>query len=224
MPAVPGFMLSQNAPLFHNGPWPPGTSIQITIPGLPSVNIDATQVGLCGGMSFLTRDIFESGTPQLRGTDSTKIPLALAQYLVSRLEQSFDGPATVARWLSLTTLPNHDTAIWGPGVFHQTVNECPAIMSDIDSGMLSPIGVIITGPSWWPGDVFNNHVELVYGYELVDSQLTLHVYDCNYNGLDVIDDRTISLDISSTTPAKAIVSIRKSCDGALAATGVAGCC
>jgi hypothetical protein len=175
--------------------------VTVSIPGLPTVSIDATQMGLCGGMSFLTRDIFESGTPQLRGTDSAKIPLALAQYLVSRLEQSFDGPATVARWLSLTALPDHDTQVWGPGVFHQTVDECPAIMNDIDTGMLSPIGVILTGPSAWPGDVFQNHVELVYGYEQAGSQLTLHVYDCNNQGDDNI---TISLDISSTSPAKVI--------------------
>jgi hypothetical protein len=175
--------------------------VTVSIPGLPTVSIDATQMGLCGGMSFLTRDIFESGTPQLRGRDSTKIPLGLAQYLVSRLEQSFDGPATVARWLSLTALPDHDTDLFGPGVFHQTVDECPAIKNDIDTGMLSPIGVILTGPSAWPGDVFKNHFELVYGYEQAGSQLTLHVYDCNNPGDDSI---TISLDISSTSPAKVI--------------------
>ena len=203
MPAVPGFAPSQNAPLFPNGPWPPGTSVTVSVPGLPTVNIDATQMGLCGGMSFLTRDIFESGTPQLRGRDSTKIPLALAQYLVSRLEQSFDGPATVARWLSLTALPDHDTELFGPGVFHQTVDECAAIMNDIDAGMLSPIGLILTGPSWWPADVFKNHVELVYGYEQADSQLTLYVYDCNNPGDDSI---IVSLDISSPTPAKIITT------------------
>jgi hypothetical protein len=200
MPAVPGFKPSQNAPMFHNGPWPPGTTLKVSIPLLGTVNLDATQMGLCGGMSFLTRDIFESMTPQLRNTDSAKIPLALADLIAARLVQSFDGPATVLRWLSLTALPNHDTQFWGPGVFHQTVDECPAIMSDIDNGMLSPIGVILT-ESWWPGDVFNNHVELVYAFEQIDSQLTLHVYDCNNQG---DDDITISLDISSTTPAKVI--------------------
>jgi hypothetical protein len=211
MPFVPGFLPSQNAPLFANdgaaGPWPPGTSLTVSVPGLPTVSIDATQFGLCGGMSFLTRDIFESGTPQLRNTDCTKIPVALADLLVNRLVQSFDGPATVARWLTLTWLPDHDTTIWGAGVFHQTVDACQpgpgSIRADVDGGMLSPIGVILTGPSWRPGDVFSNHVELVYGYDLAGSQLTLHVYDCNHPGRD---DTTISLDISSTTPAKVITT------------------
>jgi hypothetical protein len=206
MPFVSGFLPSQNAPLFHNGPWPPGTSLTVSIPGLPTISIDVTQMGMCGGMSFLTRDIFEAGTPQLRNTDSAKIPIALAELIVGRLVQSFDGPETVARWVSLTGLPDHDTTVWGAGVFHQTVNECQNIMADINmppNGTLSPIGVIRTGPSWWPGDVFNNHVELVYGFDLVGSQLTLHVYDCNNPGNDSI---TISLDISSTTPAKPITT------------------
>lgn len=99
MPCVPGFLPSQNAPLFHNSPWPPGTSLGVSIYGLPPVNLNVTKMGLCGGMSFLTRDIFETGTPQLRGRDSTKIPLALAELLVGRLVQSFDGPGTVIRWL-----------------------------------------------------------------------------------------------------------------------------
>jgi hypothetical protein len=210
MPFVPGFLPSQNAPLFPNDgivnqqpmPWPPGTVLTVSIPGLPTVSIDATHFGLCGGMAFLTRDIFQAGTPQLRGTVCTQIPVALANYLVTRLEQSFDGPATVLRWLAMTALPDHDTAFWGPGDFHQTVNGCPAIMNDIDHGILSPVGLILTGPSWWPGDVFSNHVELVFGYEHAESgELTLHVYDCDNPGRD---DITISLDISSPTPAKVI--------------------
>jgi hypothetical protein len=177
--------------------------LTVSIPLLGNVNLDATQFGLCGGMSFLTRDIFESMTPQLRNTDPTKIPVALADLIANRLVQSFDGPATVGRWLTLTALPDHDTDFWGSGVFHQTVDECAAIMGDIDNGVLSPIGLILTGPSWWPGDVFKNHVELVYGFDLADSQLTLHVYDCNNPGND---DITITLDISSTTPAKVIAT------------------
>jgi hypothetical protein len=207
MPAIPGFLPSATAPLFANdgaaGPWPAGTSLTISISGLPAVSLDATRFGLCGGMSFLARDIFQAGTPQLRGRDCTKIPVALADYLVTRLGQSFDGPGIVATWLLLTQLPDHDTHFITdqPGVFHITVDECTAIMADIDSGVLSPIGVICTGPSYWPADVFLNHVELVYGYDLAGSQLTLRVYDCNHPGKDTL---TISLDISSPTPAKVI--------------------
>ena len=200
MSFVPAFRPSTNAPLFANGPWPPGTSFNVSIAGLPTVSINATQMGFCGGMSFLTRDIFESGTPQLRGLVAQDIPLALAQFLLNRLVQSFDGPATVAEWVGFTQKLDHDTVLGGPGTFHLTVGECAAIMADIDAGHLSPIGVVLI-QSLAPWDVFQNHVELVWGYDLAGPELTLHVYDCNNPGRD---DITISLDISSPTPAKTI--------------------
>lgn len=200
MSAVPGFLPSTNAPLFPNGPWPPGTSFNVSIAGLPVVSINTTQMGFCGGMSFLTRDIFESGTPQLRGRLSQDIPLPLAQFIEARLITSFDGPGTVAEWLAFTQKPDHDTLLGGPGTFHMTVDQCPAIMADIDAGHLCPIGVVLI-ESLAPWDVFQNHVELVWAYDLAGSQLTLHVYDCNRPGQD---DITISLDISSETPAKTI--------------------
>lgn len=200
MSYVPGFKPSQNAPLFPNGPWPTGTSFNVSIAGLPPISINATQMGFCGGMSFLTRDIFESGTPQLRGKSSADIPLPLAQLILARLITSFDGPATVAEWLGFTQKLDHGTVFGGPGTFHLTVEQCPAIMAAVDAGHLCPIGVVLI-QSLAPWDVFQNHVELVWGYDLAGSQLTLHVYDCNNPGND---DITISLDISAPTPAKTI--------------------
>jgi len=199
---VPGFTPKTRAPLFHNGPWPTGTSLSISILGLPPVDINATQMGLCGGMSFLTRDIFESGTPQLRGRQANAIPLALAQHIMSRLVQSFAGPAVVNRWLALTQAFDHDTIVWGAGAFHQSVNEVPGIIGDIDSGMLCPIGVVLVR-SYAPWDVFQNHVVLVWGYERHGDMLTLHTYDCNNEDRD---DITIQLDIGSPTPAKPIIT------------------
>jgi hypothetical protein len=200
--AVPGFLPSTRAPLFHNGPWPPGTSLQISILGLPPVSIDATQMGLCGGMSFLTRDIFESGTTQLQGTDSASIPVPLAQHILGRLVDSFDGPPVVSRWLADTQALDHDTWVWGHGLFHRTFDEIPGIIADVDNGILCPIGLVLVH-SYAPWDVFQNHVVLVWGYERHGDLLTLRTYDCNCPGRD---DIVIQLDISSATPAKIITT------------------
>lgn len=197
---VAGFEPSTKAPLFPNGPWPPGTPFTVSLPGLPSVSVTETKMGFCGGMVFLTRDIFESGTPQLCGADPEDIPPPLAQLILRRLIDSFGGPATVAKWLAFTQKLDHDTVLGGPGAFHLTVEECPAIMADIDAGILCPIGIVLT-QSLAPGAVFQNHAELVYGYNLDGSELMLHVYDCNNPGSDTI---TISLDISYAIPAKII--------------------
>ncbi len=203
IPFVTNFKPSTNAPQFANGPWPPGTEITlIDIPGLPKVSIDATKMGFCGGMSFLTRDIFESGTQQLRGTSAALIPLSLARMILTRLGQSFSGPNVVPRWLHATSELDHGTVLLGPGLFAETVADCAVVTSEIDAGRLCPIGVVLT-QSAGPWDVFQNHVELVWGYERAGDILTLHVYDCNNPNRD---DIVIQLDVSSPTPAKTITT------------------
>jgi hypothetical protein len=153
-------------------------------------------------MTFLARDIFEAGTPQLRNRSSARIPPQLANHLLDRLKQSFGGLGTVNRWLSSTQSLDHDTILRGAGLFHKTVQECQAIMADIDAGVLCPIGLVLA-QSWAPWDVFHNHVVLVWGYELAGTALTLRIYDCNREGRD---DITIQLDIGALKPAKPIAT------------------
>ncbi|MDP9903296.1 hypothetical protein [Arthrobacter bambusae] len=200
MSDVDGFLPSTKAPLFGNGPWPVAANYEIQVLGLPPVTIDSTAFGFCGGMAFLAKDIFEAGTPQLRGTDSQAVPVSVVHHILSRLIDSFDGPGVVGDWLVATSELDHRTIFGGDGLFAQTVDEASKVMATIDAGTLCPIGVVLV-QSAAPWAVFHNHVELVYGYDLADSQLTLHVYDCNYPGRD---DITISLDIGSRIPAKAI--------------------
>lgn len=200
--AVPGFLPSTRAPLFGNGPWPAGSTLQISVYGLPVISVDVTRMGLCGGMSFLARDIHEAGTPQLRGTSSKQIPLELAQHILGRLINSFNGPAVVQRWLAETQALDHETLVWGPGLFHRTIDEVPGILDNIDNGILCPIGLVLVH-SYAPWDVFQNHVVLVWGYERHGDVLTLRTYDCNRPSRD---DIVIQLDISSHRPAKTITT------------------
>jgi hypothetical protein len=200
---VAGFRPTTHAPLFSNGKWPPGTQLWISVMGLPSVSVDATRFGLCGGMSFLTRDIVESGTPQLRGTDSTKIPPALVGHIFARLVDSFSLTSGITdRWLAATRALDHDTVVWGHGLFHQTVDEVPGILAEVDAGRLCPIGIVLA-QSYLPWAVFDSHVVLVWGYETHGDILTLRTYDCNKPGKD---DIVIELDISSPTPSKTITT------------------
>ena len=199
---VPGFLPSTRAPRFANGPWPQGTRLSISVAGLPPATVNATRMGLCGGMSFLTRDIVESGTPQLRGTQADRIPVALAQHILGRLIDSFSGPAIVSRWLALTRAPDDDSRVLGDGVFHQTIDELPRIVGDVAAGRLCPIGLVLTR-SYAPWAVFQNHVVLVWGYEQHGDTLTLRTYDCNRPRRD---DITIKVDIGSPTAVTAIIT------------------
>lgn len=200
MPFVSEFLPSRSAQLFHNGPWPAGLDLKISLAGLPGVSIDVTKMGLCGGMSFLARDVHESGMPQLRSTDSSGIPLPLGRHILTRLLDSFLGPGVIPYWIHATQELDHGTWFWGRGLFAETVDAARQVMASIDAGVLCPIGVVLA-QSPWPWDVFQSHVELVYGYDLSGTQLTLHVYDCNAEGSDNV---TVSLDIGSTAPAGAV--------------------
>ncbi|UQX87594.1 hypothetical protein M6D93_14970 [Jatrophihabitans telluris] len=195
MAEVSGFLPSTSAALFSNGPWAASTRLRIPIPGLPDIGIDTSRMGFCGGMSFIARDIFEAGRPQLRGTDSTAVPGPVVDVIQRRLRDSFGGPATVARWLRATAEPDGQSG-FGAGLFADTVAECAVITSMIDAGKLCPIGLVLTrSPAPWA--VFDNHVELVYGYQRSGSLLRLQVYDSNHPGDDSIE---ISLDTGPDSP------------------------
>lgn len=212
MPSVPGFLPSTSAPLFKNGPWPPGSNFNVSIMGLPPIVIDGTHMGYCGGMAFTARDIFEARTPQLQSGDPTTLPSQTVSYIQNRLLDSFQPvPAIPATWSAYDQALNHDTIFWGQGTYGRSVLAAPAIMASIATGGLCPIGVVLV-QSFGAWDVFQNHVELVYGFELDPAgQLTLHVYDCNAPGRD---DITISLDISSPAPARTITTNGTSSPGA----------
>lgn len=202
MPFVSGFLPSTSAPLFHNGPWPPGLDLRLALAGLPAVSVDVTQMGLCGGMSFLARDIHEAGTPQLRSTQSRSIPAPVGRHILSRLLDSFLGPGVIPYWIHATQELDHGTWFWGRGLYAETVDAARQVMRYVDAGGLVPIGVVLAH-STWPWEVFQNHVELVYGYDLVGTTLTLHVYDSNVEGSDNV---TITLDIGSPAPARPILT------------------
>lgn len=212
MPSVAGFLPSTRAPLFKNGPWPPGSNFNVSIMGLPPVVIDGTHMGYCGGMAFATRDIFEAGMPQLQSADPTTIPGGTLSYIQRRLIDSFQPvPAIPATWIAYDEALNHDTIFWGQGTYGRSVVAAPQIMASVAAGTLCPIGVVLV-QSFGPWDVFQNHVELVYGFDLdAARQLTMHVYDCNAPGRD---DITISLDISSPAPARTIATNGTSSPGA----------
>ena len=202
MPYVNGFLPSRSAPLFHNGPWPSGLDLSLSLAGLPAASVDVTQMGLCGGLAFLARDIHESGTPQLRSTDARSIPVALGRHIRSRLIDSFLGSGTVAHWLRATREPDHAPSFWGRGLHAQTVEAAHQVMRFVDAGGLVPVGVVLAR-SPWPWAVFQNHVELVYGYDLVGSRLTLHVYDSNAEGSDHV---VIELDVGPGAPVQPITT------------------
>jgi Ig-like domain from next to BRCA1 gene len=185
--AVLGFKASVNGLHFTNS-FPSEPDIVVNVPPFGNVTIGDASNGLCGGMVFTVRDVFQAGLPAIPDTSQPAAQSPLFNWIVARLFASFNIPGGVLKYLDWMGSPDHDTGFWffgnwivtGRGLAWRTImEEWPLIKADIDGNMPSPLG-LVTVSSLNPGDIGKNHQVLAYAYEVDDaSQLTLHVYDPN---------------------------------------------
>lgn len=154
--------------------------------------------GLCGGMIFAVRDLFEAGLEPPADAVAPRAGSPLYAYLVRRLFESFDIPRGVARYYQLMRGPDADQAtgiLVRPGVGRASVvDEWPRIRLDLDSGLLSPLG-IVTLRSSDPRQLGLNHQVLAYAYAQRGTSVTLRVYDPNTPS-DRADDVTLTFDLA----------------------------
>lgn len=213
---VPGFKPSVNGFHFINS-FPHEPDLQIHLPGLGPIAIGDASNGLCGGMVYAVRDVFQ--TPTLVPVATDKLPESgtpLFKYIVDRLIASFDIPSLgFMKYYDWMLTPDGDAG-WPPfimrrGVAWRTiVEEWPArIRPELDAGRLCCLGLVtVAGVN--PAELGKNHQVLAYGYDLDGAdRLTLRIYDPN-TAPDKADDVAISLDLGrpkDATPITHTVSI-----------------
>ena len=174
---VPGFRPSVNALHFPNV-FPHAPVVRLQLPGGLVIPIGDAARGLCGGMVYTVRDLYEAGIQPPRRTRPPGDGPML-QYLADRLVDSLSlpfGPATYLRLMD-PTLSDEDRA------WRMIRVEWPAIRADLEHGRLCPLGLITT-KSHNPLVVGRNHQVLAYGYDLRGTRLTLRLYDPNRPGDD----------------------------------------
>lgn len=208
MTFVPGFLPSTSALHFMNR-WPHLPLLVIQTPFGP-INIGDTAMGVCGGMVYVSRDLFEIRAlppTQTTAPDTTDDPVC--QYTVARFFDSFTaGAITTYYALMDPALPDHETDLSQIGLAPHgrswaMINDAwPKIKADIDSGHPSPIGLVLI-KSLNPIDLGQNHVVMVYGYDLIGADLTMHIYDPNAPDRN---DRTIRLSIADPLHTVAVQS------------------
>ena len=180
--SVHGFLLSTYALHFPND-FPPAPIFRLGL-GSARIPIGNAANGLCGGMAFAARDLFEAGTeappdrsPPARGTP-------LFRYLVRRLFSSFDLPLGPLRYWFWMALPTGGSR----GLTGRTIRrEWPRVKADIDRGELSALGLIRTR-SLNPLSLGLNHQVLAYRYREDDpaGAVTVSVYDPNHPDEDSV--------------------------------------
>lgn len=196
---VPGFLPRRYGLRFANDfPRVP----VLSVPGT-NVGIGNAADGLCGGMTFMARDLFERRLAPPRDTSPPRDG-PLFRYLVRRAIASFGLPAGPARYELWMGLPDHGSFIGIHGVIWRTlVRAWPEVRADLDRGIPSPLGLIRTR-SWNPLDLGLNHQVLAYGYDLTveadgtPRALDVFVYDPNWPGRD-----DVAIRVALETPLEA---------------------
>ncbi len=197
---IPDFAPSANALRFTNS-FAPEPDVQINLGRAGTVGIGDASRGLCGGMVFCVRDLFDAHLPPPPETVPPRRDNPLFGYLVRRLIDSFNLPLGVVQYYRWMATPGHDTGIGSlirHGVSRMTINDnWPQVRADIDAGRPSPLG-LVTVASLNPGDLGKNHQVLAYAYEISDAaELTLSVYDPNSGA-----DDGVRLSLTLRNPAR----------------------
>ena len=194
---VPGFLPSTNGLHFAND-FARGPLFRFGL-GRASIPIGNAANGLCGGMVFAVRDLFEHRLAPPPVRTAPQPGNQLFRYLLGRLFASFDLPTGPLRYWLWQVLPSGDRFAVRGLAWRTIRGHWPKIRADLDAGRPSPLGVV-RARSINPLDLGQNHQVLAYGYDLDEAAavLTIHVYDPNHP-----DDDGCGLSLSVADPTKA---------------------
>jgi hypothetical protein len=185
------FLPSRNG-LHYTNNWPAGPALTIATPFGP-IPVGNAAGGLCGGMVFAVRDLFEAQTLPPDENTNPEPGSPAFRYLVSRLIDSFGLPAVVLQYYGWMNLPVHDLWFGPRGISWRTVRqELPRLRATIDAGHPCPLGLVQVH-SANPNDLGRNHQVLAYGYTDAGPRTTIRIYDPNFADDDGV---TISFDTS----------------------------
>ncbi len=203
---ISGFLPSVNG-LHYPNDWP---HVPYMLPILTISNvtiylaISDAHNGMCGGMAYAVRDLFEAKMLPPPPIDPHNLipdnnwpynhnpkPYCEAfQFIYSRLVSSFVDAWKYYSWMVPAKL---DGAVIfrHPCISWMTIMESmPIIKETIDNGHLCPLG-LISVKSLDPRDIGGNHQVLAWGYNIKGSKTIIKLYDPNFPGVDNI---TITFD------------------------------
>jgi hypothetical protein len=192
---VAGFRPSRNGFHFSNS-FPRAPVIHVRLPGLPwKFGFGNASGGLCGGMIYAVRDLFESGRLPPRDTESPPADSHSFRWIARRLMQSFGLPLGPLRYYAWMAMPDRGNSLV-PGILRGTLREWRKIKAELEAGRLVALGLILTY-SWDPRRVGENHQVLAYGYETTDRTASLLIYDPNCPDNDEVK---LTVDLTGRAP------------------------
>jgi hypothetical protein len=172
---VPGFLPSRNGFHFANR-WPSGPTIKIGPLDPRWIGVGDASAGLCGGMCFTVRDLFEADVPMPPDREPPTNGSARFKAVVRRQVESLD-------WLRLPVRFWWRSAVGGDRARSTFEREWPKLRREIDEGRLAMLGLIRIA-ALNPFKLTNNHQVIAYGYAEDGRGVTLRLYDPNWPDRD----------------------------------------
>ena len=173
---VADFLPTTNGLHFANS-FPSGPTVKLGPLDPRWVGIGDASSGLCGGMSWYTREQFEAKKPIAADTAPPANGSALFQAIVRRQVISLDWLKVPLRFYSLSA--------WGrPKPGKRAVDrDWSKITGFLDGDKMRIIG-LIRQSSWNPFGLTQNHQVLAYGYSDDGVTRKLRIYDPNHPDRD----------------------------------------
>ncbi|HEX5013475.1 MAG TPA: hypothetical protein VFV72_04875 [Candidatus Limnocylindrales bacterium] len=185
---VPGFLPSTHG-LHYANAWPPGPTVKFGPLDPRIIGVGDAKNGLCGGMCYTVRDLFEAGVtvPADRTPPDNGSPRFNS--IVRRQVQSLDYLRLPVRFWVRSALGGSLGADRASSTYD---HEWPAIRHEIDEGRLANVGLIRVA-AVNPFKLTGNHQVIAYGYAEDGRGVALRLYDPNHPDRDDVT-ATIHLD------------------------------
>jgi hypothetical protein len=183
--AVLDFRPSRHGLHFANR-FPPGPTVTLGPLDLRWFGVGDAAAGLCGGMAFTVRDLFEAHVDPPPDTEPPANGSPRFKALVRRQIQSLDWLRVPLRFYDLAAF--RPFAGRRPLVDVTLADEWPRIRAQVDAGRLAIVG-LIRAESVNPFRLTANHQVVAYGYDAEPRSIVLRLYDPNWPDRDDVEAR-----------------------------------
>lgn len=186
--AVPGFLPSRHGFHFANR-FPPGPTVRLGPFDPRWVGVGDASAGLCGGMAFTVRDLFDAGLAVPPDREPPPNGSPRFRSLVRRQVESLDWMRLPLKFWVRSALGG---SFGGDRARATHEREWPRLRREIDEGRLTMIG-LVRAAGWNPRRLTGNHQVIAWGYAEGGRGVTLRLYDPNHPDRDDVT-ATLQLD------------------------------
>jgi hypothetical protein len=183
--AVLDFRPSRHGLHFANH-FPPGPTVKLGLLDIRWFGVGDAAAGLCGGMAYTVRDLFEAHvdpppdtTPPVNGSPRFRA-------LVRRQIESLDWLRVPLRFYDLGAFRPFGRRRSAADV--TLADEWPKVRTEIDAGRLAIVG-LIRAQSANPFKLSDDHQVVAYGYRAEPGAVVLRLYDPNWPDRDDVEAR-----------------------------------